>query len=177
MVDTETGEVASAAIVPVGPSPLRDRQLAELSALFARMEAALTGEATPLDRIPDDLHRLREVAKAVYAWSKRCEEAVLSRMLARGAKRIGTKGLASLAVKSTTTWEYDEAQLRKLLDLVGKPDGLTTEEYEAAIRYKFDPDKRVLNELVKRGGPVAETINLGVRGTTKHALEYEGRAR
>lgn len=170
-VDPETGEVQQVGVQVIEPAP----SVSSVLASMLRIERYLLDEATPLEAIPQTFASFQADVKLLYGWMKRCESVLLARMVARQAKRIGDpKKGASMSVKTDTEWTFDEAQLKRLLDVVAVPDGITAEEYEAAMRYKFSPDKRVLNELAKRGGRVAEIINLGVRGTPKHRLVLEG---
>lgn len=170
VVDPETGELTEVGVQVVEPAPSVNTVLN----LMRTIEQQLANEATPLESIPEAFGKFQADVKALYAWMKRCESVVLARMLARQAKKIGAKGEPSMSVKTDTEWTFDEAQLKRLLDVIDQPDGVTAAEYELAIRYKFTPSKTVLNELCKRGGRVAEIINLGVRGTPKHSLKIEG---
>ncbi len=179
-VDERTGEVTEAAIVvTVEPSPFDgERSALELTLACERVLAGLRDESRALETLPQDVHKVETMAKALYKFWKSCEAAVIGRMVARNATLIGDpkKGPA-LALKQEHEYSYDEKVLRGLLDLVGQPDGLTAEEFEQAMAYKFAPSKSALNALAKRGGKVAEIINLGVRGTTNPKLELKGGSR
>ena len=178
MVDGSTGEVTTVPVV-LPPPPFGDgskvHQETTLALACARVYAGLTDPARALETLPPDIHQIEVTVKMLYAWWKLCEAAVLARMVERNATQIGDpkKGPALLR-KPDHNYDYNEDGLKGLLEFVGKPDGLTAEEYETAMRYKFDPSKTALNLLVKRGGKVAEIVNLNVRDNPKDKLELKG---
>lgn len=175
-VDEKTGEVLvtdAELVVVVEKSP----DVGGVTESFVRVETCLR-DGKLLETILPDVHTVEATAKAVYRFWKSCEAAIVARMVERNASLVGNpKTGPALALKQEHEYTYDEAGLKKLLDLVGRPDGLTEAEYESAMGYKFSPSKSVLNTLAKRGGKVAEIINLGVRGTTRPKLELKGGGR
>lgn len=176
-VNKQTGEVTeTTAVVVLDPSPfIQERSGVELAMACERVRAGLMDPTRALETLPGDLHTVERMAKAIYKWWKGCEAAVQARMMARNATLIGDprKGPA-LALKEEHEYTYDEKILKGLLDVVGVPDGITMAEYEEAMGYSFKPSKTALNKLVKRGGRVAEIINLGVRDNPKYKLELKG---
>jgi len=176
-VDAETGEVTETkAVVILDPSPLfAERSGVELSQACERVRASLMDETRALETLPADVHMIESKVKLLGKWWRSVEAALVARMQTKNATLVGDprKGPA-LSLKQEHEYTYDEAALKGLLDLVGVPDGLSMAKYEGAMGYKFNPSKTALNNLQKRGGKVAEIINLGVRDNPKYKLELKG---
>lgn len=170
-IDPTTGEVRKAEVVVVAPAPLAVPTKDELLSAAAIVRR-IADPATPLEAIPRDLLVVNEMARRFREFAAACNTAALARMNADEAKEIVGDGVR-MKVTPDHRYEYEEARLMELQNLVGVPGGISVKESELALRRVLKPDKAALNAIVKRGGPAKRIIEVATKDKGTPKLEVE----